>query len=65
MVQDEIISKLKFKLPFFLRYVDDILTAVPIDKKQQILDAFNSYDGRLQFTNEKEKDNKNLEVLCI
>lgn len=68
ILQDEVIRKLGFNLPFFYRYVDDIITAVPFDKKQEILAKFNSYNDRLQFTIEHENDENRiafLDVLCI
>jgi len=38
------------KREFYVRYVDDIATAVAIDKIDNILNAFNSLHPRLQFT---------------
>ncbi len=54
ILEDEVIKKLPCKLPFFFRYVDDILTAIPIDKKEEILKAFNAYNQSIQFTMEVE-----------
>lgn len=56
-LQTKCIDKLDFKLPFFKRYVDDIITCVPIDKISTLLDAFNSFHPRLQFTVEREDNN--------
>ena len=58
ILEDVVISKLGFKLPFFWRYVDDILTAVPEDKVDEILQAFNDYNSNVQFTIEEESNNK-------
>lgn len=42
-------------LPFLYLYVDDILTALPFDKMDAIVSAFNNYHHRyLQFTCEVE-----------
>lgn len=62
-----VINKLGFRLPFFWRYVDDILSAVPADKVDQILEAFNRYNPHMQFTIEKENNQRIsfLEVLVI
>lgn len=67
ILQDEIIRKLKFRLPFFFRFVDDIYTAVPTEKKEEMLKAFNTYNNRIQFTKEEETDQKLafLDTLCI
>lgn len=58
ILEDVVINKLGFRLPFFWRYVDDILTAVPEDKVDQILKAFNDYNPHVQFTIEKESNQK-------
>ena len=52
------IASLPFKLPFFFRYVDDIITAVPTDKIDTILNTFNSYKHKIQFTIEEESGGK-------
>jgi len=44
------IRKLPLHLPLYYRYVDDILLAAPIDRLDSILEVFNSYHERLQFT---------------
>lgn len=54
----EIIPKLPFELPYYVRFVDDIKTAIPDDGENVILKLFNSYHKRLQFTIEIENDNK-------
>lgn len=56
-LQDQCIKKLPFQLPFFKRYVDDIITSIPINQEQSILDIFNCYHPKLQFTLEKEINN--------
>ncbi len=54
----EIIPKLPFELPYYVRFVDDIKTAIPDDGEEIILEMFNSYHKRLQFTMEIEEDKK-------
>lgn len=66
-LQEDCIDKLPFKLPFYKRYVDDVITAIPKNLENCILSNFNSYHPKIQFTIEKE--NKNcisfLDVLVI
>lgn len=50
------IPKLKFKLPFIKKFVDDIVTSVPQNSINEILEIFNQYNSHIQFTIEKEKD---------
>lgn len=52
------IPLLPFNLPFIKKYVDDLICAVPNDKKHIILNIFNSYNKDIQFTMEEEKQNK-------
>lgn len=54
---DTCIPKLSFQLPFLKKYVDDIITAVPNNKVDEILTVFNSYNPNIQFTIETETDN--------
>lgn len=67
VLQKECINKLPFKLPFFKRYVDDIVTCVPANQVDILLNTFNSYHPRLQFTIELEHNNaiSFLDVLII
>lgn len=67
ILQEEMIKKLHFRLPFFIRYVDDILTAIPADKVNEIKNVFNKYNQHIQFTIEEEKNQRIsfLELLCI
>lgn len=66
-LQNKLISTLPFKIPFFKRYVDDILTTIPKNQHECILNSFNTYHPKIQFTFEKEKDGKIsfLDVLVI
>ena len=53
----ETISLLKvpFQLKFYKRYVDDIITCINLEDLPILLDTFNSFHNRLQFTYEVEK----------
>lgn len=55
---DDVVTKISFELPFLKKDVDDLITTVPIDKVNEVLTAFNSYNPRLQFTVETEVDGK-------
>jgi len=46
------------EIPFYHRYVDDIAMAVPRQKINEVLNAFNSMHNRLQFTLEGEQEGK-------
>ena len=52
---------------FYFRYVEDIITCIQIERIDEILSICNSYNVRLQFTHEIEKENKIsfLDVLII
>ncbi|XP_015121828.1 uncharacterized protein LOC107044460 [Diachasma alloeum] len=54
----QFLSEAGIHIPFFKRYVDDIITAVPKDKVDLVLEVFNSYETSLQFTHELEEENK-------
>ncbi|XP_018375985.1 PREDICTED: uncharacterized protein LOC108769469 [Trachymyrmex cornetzi] len=44
------LDTLGFYIPFYVRYVDDIAMGAPFDKTSKILEVFNSFHPRLQFT---------------
>nr|CAI5820344.1 unnamed protein product [Callosobruchus analis] len=56
-LQSYCLSVTSFHVPFFKRYVDDIVTAIPKDKADDILNIFNSFHTKLQFTVEVEQNN--------
>ncbi|XP_037052022.1 uncharacterized protein LOC119085679 [Bradysia coprophila] len=60
ILEDDVIRKLKFKLPFYWRFVDDIITAVPADKVNETKAEFNRYNEHIQFTVEEEQDSLKL-----
>jgi len=49
-LETTVLSAVNFQIPIHFRYVDDILMAVPQDKIDYILNVFNSFHSRLQFT---------------
>jgi len=49
-LETTVLSTVNFPIPIHYRYVDDILMAVPYDKIDHILNAFNNFHPRLQFT---------------
>ena len=53
-----VFNRLGFVMPFYLRYVDDTLLCVPLDKLQTVIDTFNDYHPRIQFTHEMERNNR-------
>ena len=61
------LSQLSFQPTFFHRYVDDIITCIPKNKTNEIINTFNTYNQRLQFTYETEKDESInfLDILLI
>lgn len=56
-LESTIIPQINFQLPFFYRYVDDCITAIPEDKEAYILNLFNSYHNKIKFTIETEENN--------
>ena len=49
-IENNALCLLEIRLPFFLRYVDDIVCAVPSERVDHVLEVFNSIHPRLQFT---------------
>lgn len=59
-------DKLSFKPLFFYKYVDDIIIYTPKNKIDEMINVFNFYDERLQFTYETEIIHKRiLDVLIL
>jgi len=67
LVMDDLETKalkiFSFQVPFYFRYVDDIMLAVPFNKSNEVLDAFSSFHPRLKFT--IEIGGKNLNFLDV
>lgn len=55
-LENKALYKIGFKLPLYYRYVDDILLVTKSDKIDHIVNTFNSFHDRLQFTHELEND---------
>ena len=55
---DKALASIPFTIPLLRKYVDDFLIAVPKDKINNVLQAFNEQEERLQFTVECEVDRK-------
>ena len=56
------IPKLPYKVPFIYKYVDDIITSIPENEKENILKFFNEFNEYIQFTIEVEV-NKSIAFL--
>lgn len=64
-LENHTLRKLPFIVPFYKRYVDDIIAVIPATETQNILDHFNKYDNvhkKLKFTMEIE-NNKSINFL--
>ena len=59
-----VFERLEFVVPFCFRYVEDTLLCVPLDKLQTVIDTFNDYHPRIQFTYEMER-NKRISFLDL
>lgn len=57
-LEERAIESLPITLPFYYRYVDDIALAVPSSMSNDLLQTFNSFHPRLQFTMEEGVDNR-------
>ncbi|XP_071571138.1 uncharacterized protein [Temnothorax nylanderi] len=57
-IEDKAILLLPFYVTFFRRYVDDVIMAAPPEFFDRILEIFNSFHQRLQFTMEISENNK-------
>ena len=66
-LEEMMLTFLPCQVSFYYRYVDDIACAIPVNMLEYILNSFNSYHPRLQFTMEvSETDSLNfLDVTII
>jgi len=53
-----VLNKLDFNIPFYFRYVNEIILLAPIDQISNIVECFNSFHNRLQFIVEYKNDRK-------
>jgi len=51
-LEEKALDKININLPFYYRYVDDIIMAAPIEHTTNIQQVFNSFHNRIQFTME-------------
>ncbi|XP_039312984.1 uncharacterized protein LOC120359472 [Solenopsis invicta] len=61
-LESKVLNNINVILPFYVRYVDDIALAAPTEVVDNILNEFNGYHNRLQFTIERET-NRSLNFL--
>jgi len=57
-LEEKALEKINLNLPFYYRYVDDIIMAAPIEHILNIQKIFNSFHNRIQFTIELENNRK-------
>jgi len=62
-VEKRALGRLGIEVPFYMRYVDDIATAVHYTQHNRLLNIFNSFHPRLQFT--MEIGGKRLDFLDV
>ena len=56
--EEKCLSKLKFQVPFFFRYVDDIITCAPESEILSMKTIFEKYHPRIKFEVELESEGK-------
>lgn len=56
-LEETALSKLQFIVPFYERYVDDIIIAIPENATEATQKTFNAYHKQIQFTVEEEAEN--------
>ena len=68
-LEKTVFERLEFVVPLSFRYVDNTLLCVPLDKLQTVIDTFNDYHPRIQFTHEMETNNRirflDLEIIKL
>lgn len=57
-IESNVLKHFDFEIPFYYRYVDDIILAVPVDKVDCLTETFNNFDQNIQFTVELENEGK-------
>jgi len=48
--EEKTLKKINVNIPFYYRYVDDVIFAASSDQMSMILDTINNFHNRLQFT---------------
>jgi len=49
-IEEKALYNININLPFYYRYVDDLIMAAPIEHTSNIQKVFNSFHNRIQFT---------------
>ena len=57
-LEEFVFKKLDFELPFYFRYVGDTILYVPLHKIHILIYSFNSFHPRMQFTYDREINNR-------
>ncbi|XP_062701697.1 uncharacterized protein LOC134285243 [Aedes albopictus] len=57
-ILDQAVEAVPFPIPYLKKYVDDLFLALPGDKIEMVQEIFNSQDENLQFTVEREQNNR-------
>jgi len=63
-LEEKALNNINLSLSFYYRYVDDIILTAPSDHSTNILNIFNSFHNRLQFTIEF-KNKRNISFLDL
>ena len=58
IILDNVTSEIDFPIPVLKKYVDDLVLAVPKDKVNEVVAAFNKQNTHIQFTVEMEVDGR-------
>jgi hypothetical protein len=64
-ILDKKLPTLTFSVPFLYKFVDDIITAIPINKQDIMIETFNDFHSRLIFTTEHEKPDGSIPFLDV
>jgi len=55
-LENSVLNMINVQLPFYYRYIDDIIFAIHESSINSILETFNNYHHRLNFTGEMESN---------
>ncbi|XP_062538217.1 uncharacterized protein LOC134206504 [Armigeres subalbatus] len=57
-LMDTVTKRISFPIPVLKKYVDDLILSVPQEKIDEVIEIFNQYHLKIQFTVEVEKDGR-------
>ncbi|XP_062539104.1 uncharacterized protein LOC134207396 [Armigeres subalbatus] len=57
-LMDTVTKRISFPIPVLKKYVDDLILSVPQEKIDEVIEIFNQYHPKIQFTVEVEKDGR-------